>query len=139
MLYFDATQSLDHDHKVILVGVILKTFVFDFICVIFCVTASPPVPVTLVDMAPAAPASPLDLPLPTTELKSYCQESCTVDGCDLPLIKQGTVNCKKYYLNTIKKYFLWFRFFCCCLFCGIFMPLSEVLTRTEIRDVSSQT
>ncbi|XP_030249447.1 tumor necrosis factor receptor superfamily member 5 isoform X1 [Sparus aurata] len=50
--------------------------------------ASPMVPVTLVEMVPAAPASPLDLPLPTTELKSYCQESCTVDGCDLPLIKQ---------------------------------------------------
>ncbi|XP_073340959.1 tumor necrosis factor receptor superfamily member 5 [Pagrus major] len=51
-------------------------------------TAIPIVPVTLIEMVPAAPDSPLDLPLPTTELKSYCQESCTVDGCDLPLFKQ---------------------------------------------------
>ncbi|XP_041797995.1 tumor necrosis factor receptor superfamily member 5 isoform X2 [Chelmon rostratus] len=42
-------------------------------------------PVTLVEMVPAAPDSPLDLPLPSTERNGYCQESCTVNGCDLTL------------------------------------------------------
>lgn len=51
--------------------------------------ASSIVPVTLVEMVPAATDSPLDLPLPSTELKGYCQESCTIDGCDLPLFKPG--------------------------------------------------
>ncbi|KAG8009965.1 Tumor necrosis factor receptor superfamily member 5 [Nibea albiflora] len=46
--------------------------------------ASSVTPVSLIEMVPAAPNS-LDLPLPSTELKAYSQESCTVDGCYLPL------------------------------------------------------
>ncbi|TMS11045.1 Tumor necrosis factor receptor superfamily member 5 [Larimichthys crocea] len=48
--------------------------------------ASSVTPVTLIEMVPAEPSSlDLDLPLPSTELKVYGKESCTVDGSYLPL------------------------------------------------------
>ncbi|KAM9353496.1 tumor necrosis factor receptor superfamily member 5 [Symphorus nematophorus] len=48
-------------------------------------TACSTVPVRLIEMAPAPPHIPLDLPLPSTKLNGYCQESCAVNGCNLPL------------------------------------------------------
>ncbi|XP_038567059.1 tumor necrosis factor receptor superfamily member 5 [Micropterus salmoides] len=52
-------------------------------------------PVTFINLVPAAPVSPLKLPLPPTELNGYCQESCTVDGCDLPIFNpdDNVVSC----------------------------------------------
>ncbi|TKS82248.1 Tumor necrosis factor receptor superfamily member 5 B-cell surface antigen CD40 CD40L receptor [Collichthys lucidus] len=48
--------------------------------------ASSITPVTLIEMVPAEPSSlDLDLPLPSTELKAYSKDSCTVDGSYLPL------------------------------------------------------
>ncbi|XP_051262116.1 tumor necrosis factor receptor superfamily member 5 [Dicentrarchus labrax] len=47
-------------------------------------TVSSSVPVKLIEMVPAERNSLLDLPLPSTELKGYCQESCIVNGCELP-------------------------------------------------------
>ncbi|XP_070767542.1 tumor necrosis factor receptor superfamily member 5 [Enoplosus armatus] len=57
--------------------------------------ARPSVPVTLIDVVPAVPVCPLKLPLPSTELNGYCQQSCTVDSCDLPLLNpdDNAVSC----------------------------------------------
>ncbi|XP_076592582.1 tumor necrosis factor receptor superfamily member 5 [Chaetodon auriga] len=54
--------------------------------------ASSIVPVTLVEMIPAVPDCPLDLPLPSIERNGYCQESCTVDACDLTLFNPDVVS-----------------------------------------------
>nr|XP_046255211.1 tumor necrosis factor receptor superfamily member 5 isoform X2 [Scatophagus argus] len=82
-------------------GLVLTAFVlFAFICwrkkrtsyrAATCVA-----PVTLVDVLPAAADCPLDLPFAPTETKSYCQESCTMDGCVIslfePVDKMGSVD-----------------------------------------------
>ncbi|XP_039973541.1 tumor necrosis factor receptor superfamily member 5 [Xiphias gladius] len=47
--------------------------------------ASSGVPVTLVEMVPAALATSMDLPITSTELNGHCQESCTVENCKLPI------------------------------------------------------
>ncbi|XP_023282192.1 tumor necrosis factor receptor superfamily member 5-like [Seriola lalandi dorsalis] len=43
------------------------------------------VPVTMVNMVPAALGKSMELPLPSTELNGHCQESCPVGDCKSPL------------------------------------------------------
>lgn len=120
----------------ILVRMILTSFVFDPICGIFCATACSSVPVTLVEMVPAAPVSQLELPLPSTELNGHCQESCIVECCKLPLFDTGDKS-----LNTAACTHPPALHYCCCsqIFVGIFYAFirdfnSRKLTGNATRD-----
>ncbi|XP_041649465.1 tumor necrosis factor receptor superfamily member 5 [Cheilinus undulatus] len=48
-------------------------------------TASPTVPVRFIDMTPAEPPCPFELPLPSKEQNGHCTESCLEESCKLPL------------------------------------------------------
>lgn len=52
-----------------------------------CRSVSPRRSVTLVEMGPAVPESPLKLPLPTTQVNGHWSDKCPVETCQLPLFK----------------------------------------------------
>lgn len=87
------------------------------LCYVVCLSDRSFVPVTLVDVVPAAPGSMLELPLPSKEVEGYCQESCTINGYNLPLFNQGDTS-----MNTLQTDFIFG-----VVDLHIFMPLLEVL------------